>query len=527
MAETYYFVKDLINDLERGRIRIPSFQRGFVWDPERVSYFIDSIYKGFPFGSILLWRTRNPLRTEKNLGPYKLPNNDPEYPIDYVLDGQQRITSIFGIFQNSLIAEENQETNWTNLFFELNSKESVPFLHLEDPDKYDSNRFFPLKYVFDSPRYRQITRTLNEELAKQIDNLVDRFTQATIPIERFETEERKYVATVFERINRQKVDLGTFDLLSVWNWSEEFDLQEKFQEISEELEQFGFKDIDDDLLLKCCSAVIMNSSKPEAFMDLPGSEVRQKFDEIRTGIFRAIDFLKTDLNVFSLKLLPMENILVVLTAFFASPQKQPHPIPQEQHQTLMKWFWRSCFSQRYARGGAKITDIDLQEVQKLKNGISSTLGDINLSIDSNYFVKNCFNMSSIATKTFILLLAQSKPLNFIQGTKISLENVLSQGNRKEFHHIFPKAYLKSLDDRYRDEQINCLANFSILSRTENNKIKDKPPSKYVAEMPKNDNVIANILATHFCFLDMFKDDYKSFIKSRSELLVKKAEKLLQ
>src|ERR671933_313080 len=75
MADTYYFIKNLINDLERGRIRIPSFQRGFVWDTDRVIYFIDSIYKGFPFGSILLWRTRNRLRTERNLGPYKLPEN--------------------------------------------------------------------------------------------------------------------------------------------------------------------------------------------------------------------------------------------------------------------------------------------------------------------------------------------------------------------------------------------------------------------------------------------------------------------
>ncbi|MBW4688014.1 MAG: DUF262 domain-containing protein [Komarekiella atlantica HA4396-MV6] len=525
MAETYYFIKDLINDLERGRIRIPSFQRGFVWDPERVSYFIDSIYKGFPFGSILLWRTKNPLRTERNLGPYKLPNNDPEYPIDYVLDGQQRITSIFGIFQNSLAAEENEETNWTNLFFELNSRESVPFRYLEDPVNYDTNKFFPLKYVFDSPRYRQITRKLDEKLAIQIDSLVDRFTQATIPIERFETEEKKYVATVFERINRQKVDLGIFDLLSVWNWSEEFDLQEKFQEISEELDQFGFKDIGDDLLLKCCSAVIMNSSKPEAFMELPGSEVRQKFDDIKTGIFRAIDLLKTDLNIFSLKLLPMENILVVLTAFLASPQKQPPPIPQEQHQIIKKWFWRSCFSQRYARGGAKITDIDLEEVSKLKNGMSSKLGEFNLSIDSDYFLKNSFNMSSIATKTFILLLAQSKPLNFIQGNNISLENVLSLGNSKEFHHIFPKAYLKSLGDKYTDDQIKCLANFSILSRTDNNKIKDNPPSEYRIKMPKDSQVLENILTKHFCFTDMFSDDYDSFLKARSELLLKKAEDL--
>lgn len=526
MAETYYFVKNLINDLERGRIRIPSFQRSFVWNPEQVSYFIDSIYKGFPFGSILLWRTRNALRTERNLGPYKLPNNDPEYPIDYVLDGQQRMTSIFGIFQTSLTAEENQDTNWTNLFFELNSKESVPFKYLDDSDNYDSKRFFPLKYVFDSPRYRQITRGLEEELAKQIDDLVDRFTKATIPVERFETEERKYVATVFERINRQKVDLDTFDLLSVWNWSEDFDLQEKFREISEELEPFGFKDIGSELLLKCCSAVIMDSSKPEVFIELPSSEVRQKFDEIRTGIREAIDFLKMELNIFSLKLLPMENILVVLTAFFASPQRQPSPVPQEQYQILKKWFWRSCFSQRYARGGAKSTDIDIEEVKKLKNGMPNTLGDISLPVDTDYFLKNSLNMGSIATKTFILLLAQNKPLNFIQGTNISLENVLSQGNRKEFHHIFPKAYLKSLGDKYKDEQINCLANFSILSRTDNNKIKDQPPSKYRSKMPRDNQDLEKILATHFCSTEMFNDDYDSFLNSRSKVLLERAKKLL-
>ena len=72
MVDTYFFIKDLIGDLERGRIRIPSFPRGFVWEPNRVAYFIDSIYKGFPFGSVLLWRTKNPLRTERNLGSYKL-----------------------------------------------------------------------------------------------------------------------------------------------------------------------------------------------------------------------------------------------------------------------------------------------------------------------------------------------------------------------------------------------------------------------------------------------------------------------
>ena len=130
MAETSLFIKQLISDLERGRIRIPSFQRGFVWNAEQVAYFINSIYKGFPFGSILLWRTRSELRIERNLGAYKLPKNDPEYPIDYVLDGQERITSIFGIFQNSLTRQGNQDINWTDLFFELDSEELIPFKYL-------------------------------------------------------------------------------------------------------------------------------------------------------------------------------------------------------------------------------------------------------------------------------------------------------------------------------------------------------------------------------------------------------------
>ncbi len=419
MDKPYYFINHLIGDLERGRIRIPSFQRGFVWHPDHVKYFIDSMYKGFPFGSILLWKTRTPLRTERNLGPYKLPKNEPEYPIDYILDGQQRVTSIFGIFQNSLVPEKNEDTSWTNLFFKLNSKESVPFEYLDDPENYDTNEFFPLNCVFNSPRYRQITRNLSDDIAAQIDDLVDKFTKATIPLERFESEERRYVATVFERINRQGVDLDTFQLLSVWNWREDFDLQEKFQELSEELQEFGFNESSSDLLLKCCSGVVINSADPKEFMDTPGNELSEKFGEIRTGIFQAIDFLKTELNIFSIKFLPMENILVVLTSFFSSTQKQPPPVTQEKYETLKIWFWRPCFSRRYAQGGVKSTDIDLKEVQKLKNNQKNNLATFNVSIDSDYFLKNNFKMSTIATKTFILLLADNQPLNFIQGTNIS------------------------------------------------------------------------------------------------------------
>lgn len=442
-----------------------------------------------------------------------------------MLDGQQRITSIFGIFQNFLTAEDGETTEWTDLFFEINSEDSIPFKYLEDVTNYDPTKFFPLKYVFDIRNYMKVTRDLDDSLAEQIGELYERFTKATIPVERFKSEEPKYVATVFERINRQGVELDTFQLLSVWNWSEDFDLQEKFEEVAEELEPFGFKKVGSDLLLKCCSAVVRNRVDPEDFMKLPGSAVRNKFQEIKTGIFGAIDFLKDELNVFSLKLLPMENILAVLASFFASSKEQPPPVPHEQYEVIKQWFWRACFSQRYARGGAKSTDVDLAEVQNLKAGKPHKLGEFDVSLDTSFFLKNSFRMGSVATNTFILLLAQGKPLNFIQGTKISLQDVLSQGNRKEFHHIFPKAYLESLQ-KYKNDQINCLANFSLLARTDNNKIKNQPPSQYRTEMPANAQTFQEIIATHLCPANAFTDDnYDDFLVSRSEWLLQKAKEL--
>ncbi|MFD1904641.1 DUF262 domain-containing protein [Paenibacillus rhizoplanae] len=81
-----------------GEIRIPAFQRGYVWSSEQVSYLLDSIYKGFPIGTILLWRTRERLKVERDLGNYTLPDPRKDYPIDYVLDGQQRLTSLFSVF---------------------------------------------------------------------------------------------------------------------------------------------------------------------------------------------------------------------------------------------------------------------------------------------------------------------------------------------------------------------------------------------------------------------------------------------
>src|SRR5438045_456748 len=107
-------IRKIIEQVTSGQLRVPTFQRGFVWDANRVAYLMDSIYKGYPFGAILLWRTKERLKFERKLGPFKLPDSEPDFPVDYILDGQQRITSIFGVFQTDIPADESED--WANIY---------------------------------------------------------------------------------------------------------------------------------------------------------------------------------------------------------------------------------------------------------------------------------------------------------------------------------------------------------------------------------------------------------------------------
>lgn len=83
-------LRKVIERIADGSIRIPGFQRSFVWEPDRAALLMDSIHKGYPFGSVLLWRTRTDLKTEKKVAGIILPPPEKGHPIDYVLDGQQR-----------------------------------------------------------------------------------------------------------------------------------------------------------------------------------------------------------------------------------------------------------------------------------------------------------------------------------------------------------------------------------------------------------------------------------------------------
>lgn len=298
-----YSIRQLLDAVNSGSIRIPAFQRGFVWEMDKVAYLMDSIYKRYPFGSLLFWRTKAKLTIEKKLGQFQLPEPKEDYPIDYVLDGQQRLTSIFSVFQTELLP--TVDNGWLDIYFDLKADESVQdsqFLALTK-DQVTVERHFPLNVFFDSVRYREATSQFENEQIRKLDKLQEGFKEVSIPVQVLKTDNRATVAIVFERINRLGAPLDTLQLLAAWTWNEDFDLLESFKDLKDDLEEFGFSEVgeDSELILRCAAAILKQEPTPDKLLELNGNQVRAAFPRVRNGILGAIDFMRTQLKISAIK----------------------------------------------------------------------------------------------------------------------------------------------------------------------------------------------------------------------------------
>lgn len=528
-------IRQIIDRVNNGDIRIPAFQRGYVWKPDQVAFLLDSLYKGFPIGTIFLWKTDEKLKSEKSLGQFHLPEPKKDYPVNYVLDGQQRLTSLFSVFQTDLQPDENIQIDWLDIFYNFNANSNIQesFFVPASTETNDISKYFPVKTMFNSVSYRKATKDLTEEQVEILDKVQEKFKEISIPCQTLETDDRSKVAIVFERINRAGTELNTYQLLTAWSWSEEFDFQDKFDEVfSDEEVDFGFSNSVEyqDLQLKCCSGVILGEATPTSIMSLTGEQIRNNFNAIKNGVQSAIDFLKKELKVDSISSMPYSAMFVPLVGFFATNKKGGLTYSDNQRKEIIKWFWISSFSRRYSSSLDTKHKHDLKEFSELKKNPNYKLQYTQnfTSVPIEFFSASKFDMRNINTKTFILMLAQKQPKSFISGSNVDLLNTLKLANRNEFHHIFPKQYLTNLG--YSKDEINQLANFCFLSNADNQKIKAKAPNEYKTLITNNGNNIDNlsIVMEHaLCPIDSLDLNYENFITQRLQILQNYANNLIK
>ena len=132
----------------------------------------------------------------------------------------------------------------------------------------------------------------------------------------------------------------------------------------------------------------------------------------------------------------------------------------------------------------------------VKSGHESEILKAVRPIDAGFFVENRFAIGNVNSKILINLLSQKQPLSLLSGAKIDLSAVLQKANKNEFHHIFPRAHLKK--SGLENDKINAVANICFITKSDNNRIKDKDPAVYVFMITankKNEILETNLIPT--------------------------------
>ena len=512
----------LINRIEEGDIKIPAFQRGFVWNQDQVLELLDSIYRDYPIGSILLWNTNDRLKSSRNIGGFLIPDREPQYPVNYVLDGQQRLATIYAVFckdrgRDPQNARYEIDPGIFEIYFDLDDDKFVA-----DWELINGHANLKMTSLLDVNKFFEDVNRLDERYRQKARDLQSKFQNYEIPIVTTRKRKKEEVGIIFERINNTGTRLTTLDLMVAWTWGEDFHLREELDTIKEVLDSKGFGETPDKIILQCLSGIVEKTSKTKDIIELRPETVRGSIDNLKSSLEKSIDFLSTELNVISRDFLPHSHQVVPLTFFF-SRVNAPN---QEQTRILKQWFWKTSFSRRYsASTDVKMND-DIAFFERVVNGDYSDIQKYSYSVDKSGLISQRFSRSNPFTRAFLLLIAQKTPLNLVNGNRIDLGTALSEYNSKEYHHIFPRIFLKNKG--VETERINSLCNFTFLPANANKVISGKSPADYIFNVTPSSGY-SKILNSNLMPLrkDIYqKDKYDTFLEERATLILQYLDNLI-
>ncbi|CAN5708946.1 DUF262 domain-containing protein [soil metagenome] len=462
-------IDKIINRINSGDIRIPAFQRAYVWKQNQILELLDSVVKNYPIGSVLLWSTSDKLKHTRNIAGYKIPDNADEYPVNYVLDGQQRISSIYATFsdkteQDTESADYNPNLNLFEIYYNFST---MTFEQKNDVDITATNIIY-LRNFLNGAKLIESLKTLDPKFHNDAQELYSRFINYELPVVTIKNREKSDVGNIFERINNTGTKLSTLDLMTAWTWTDDFHLMESINELQVELDEKNFGDLTQNILLQAISGYIQDDTTTKAITELTGEQVRDNWEGFCEALRKAIDFIGSDLTCSHLDFLPWQQQIIGLVKFFGIAEMPS----TNQLKELKKWFWKTSFSNRYSTGQTtEKMNADIERISEIRKNDFVEASKFRYSVTKSEIIETKFSKANPLTRALLLLMAQKQPLDLIKNTRIDIAQSLSKYNRKQYHHIFPNAFLKK--QGFPPGKIFSLANFCFLPADSNKKISKK------------------------------------------------------
>lgn len=432
------FLGKLVDRMVAGRIRVPRFQRPFVWKQADVHALLDSVFRGYPIGSVLVWDTDQPIETTPRIGPVTI-GAQPDGLVGYLLDGQQRVSTLVGTLRLPDNANATvDQVDW-RVYCDLETLEFVRAPGDEVPP-----HLFPVKSLLDTAgffaacrRIQSATNGSSQALhwLNEADRLATAFRDYQLPLVHIREADLDSAVTVFARLNRKGRRMTADQMVSALTYKEgQFHLAEKLNEFTDELYGLGFGNLNRDLLLRAVLAALGRDIYAKDWADLMVKpEVRSKlpcsFASAAKGIRQALGFFK-DLGVTSDRLLPYGLQLVLLGEFFRLCP-QPHA---DVVTLLRRWFWVTSFTGWF--GGVNSSQVRraLREIRDLAIDRVTDLQVVELDAPALPF-PNRFDGRSARVRAFLLYLASLGPPSLEGGRDLNPGALLSASGTRALGYV--------------------------------------------------------------------------------------------
>ena len=518
---------DLISEIQKGQIKIPKFQRDFVWSIEKTAKLLDSILKGYPIGTFILWETNERLNDIKNIGNLELPAIPDDIKVQYVLDGQQRITSLYAAFLGASIQKEGEKkiTNYGSIFVDLegdidNNDEQL--IVSEQPE----HTFITLNEVLNfNDNLLEIKEQYSDEQFKKIHQYSQTFSTYDFSTVVLRKEDIDSAIEVFTRINTGGQTLTLFEIMSAKTYDEEqnFDMQDRFQKLLKELENNSkYNTISSTVILNVLGLILSKNKecKRKVVLQLDKQSIIDIWDDVISALKDSIDYFRSVYRIPVSTLLPYDALLVPFTYFFYYQKENPKG---EQIKYLEEFFWRISLSYRYSSSTESKLAQDIKRIDKILNGERPNYDEIKVFLNSpKDLIDTGFSAGSSYCKAVLCLLAFYEPKDFQNNGKVILDNSwLKMANSRNYHHFFPKSYLKKRGIGNENSIVNITLVGADLNKR---KIRAKAPSIYIQDfMDENDGLPKSIKSHLIDNIDDFgihSDDYSVFLEKRSTAIYK-------
>ena len=516
---------DLISEIETGQVKIPQFQRKFVWGINASAKLLDSIIKGYPIGTFIYWRTNERLRSLRNLGNIELPEPKEGEYVNYVLDGQQRLTSLFAALKGlEIIDDEGKKTDYSNIYVNLKAKEDEPKV-ITDISKNEKSSIIKLTDLIEG-KLKVLVEYPEEfhETIEKYKEIVQSYTFSAINLKNAPID----VATeVFTRLNVGGKALTLFEIMvaKTFDSSRGFDLSEKYDELKEELSNSHYDTIPSATVLQVISIFLEQECTRKKILKLEKQKFIDIWDEATDCIKQSVDFFRI-YGIPVSRILPYNALIVPFSYYFYLAKKNPSG---ETKKRLEDFFWRASLGFRYSSG---VESKLAQDIDKIENIIKGEVVKYEWAVNINEeYVKNngWFSTGKAFVKAILCLYAKQKPKSFDNNLDVIMDNSwLKIASSKNYHHFFPKSWLKKNCKDWDYFYVNHIVNITVVDDFLNKrKIKAKSPSDYMSKFKEENEELKTTMKSHLIEPEkdgIWENDYDKFFHSRLKRIVKELNK---